>query len=158
MIATGQVMITLQPWLGVRLSRQMEGLMEDLARQMNLYSSRYDPDDLARQLDSRLFCAVRDLTKCTMLAEMEEGIWIRIQVEDFAMMADELMLLIFQQFPVDAAHFMLLQEYSMRCASLSALRVLYTRFSSLQSPQELNAIASVIRSCHPSFRWREWLD
>ena len=158
MIATAQVMSTLQPWISARLLGQMAPLAEEIALKMNAYSSRHLPEGLRDEIDSMLFQALRYYTRGTMLSELPDGTWIRIQIDDIAMMTDEVMLLIFQQFPLDGYHLSLLQDYSMRCASLSALRVLYTRFSSLQSPQELNAIASVIRSCHPSFRWREWLD
>ena len=71
---------------------------------------------------------------------------------------DDLMLLVFEKFPADQHHLLLLREYSLRKPSLSALRVLYTRFASLQTRQELDAIASVARSCHPAFRLRGWLD
>lgn len=157
MIATSQVMAALQPWLGPRLAAWMAPLMEEMAVKMNGYSSRKKPDVLRDELDSLLFQALRHFTRGTMLAEISDGSWIRIQVEDIAMMADELMLLIFQQFPVDSHHLLLLREYSMGQASLAALKILYTHFAPLQSPDELEAIASVIRACHPAFRWREWL-
>ncbi|MBQ4074360.1 MAG: hypothetical protein IJD39_04070 [Clostridia bacterium] len=157
MIATAQVMAALQPWLGARLSHWMAPLMEEMALKMNAYSTRNDPKALRDELDSMLFQALRHFTRGTMLAEISDGSWVRIQIEDIAMMADELMLLIFDQFSVDSHHLLLLRDYSMGCASLSALRVLYTRFAPLQSEQELQAIAGVIRACHPAFRWRQWL-
>ena len=157
MIAESQVMIVLRPWLGAGLSQALTPLMGDIATRLNAYSSRQAPEQLARDLDSRLFNAVREATRGAMLVQVDDGGWVRVRVEDFAVMADELLLLIFEEFPVDAQHLLLLREYSLRRASLSALRALYTRFASLQSPQELQAIASVARSCYPPFRWRQWL-
>lgn len=132
--------------------------MEEMTYRLNAYSSRQAPDDLNDDLDSLLFRSVREITRGSMLAQLDDDSFIRIQVEDFSTMADELMLLVFQKFPVDSRHLMLLREYSMRKSSLSALRVLYTRFASMQTHQELAAIASVARACHPPFRLRGWLD
>ena len=157
MIATAQVMAALQPWLGARLSGWMAPLMEEMALKMNACSPHRGMKPLRDELDSMLFQALRYYTRGTMLAEVQENQWIRIQIEDIAMMADELMLLLFDQFPADSQHLLLLREYSMSCASLSALRVLYTRFAPLQSQEELQAIRAVIRSCHPPFRWQQWL-
>jgi len=158
MITVAQVMITLHPWLGAPLSRAVEPCMDEIGHRLNAYSSRQAPDQLQDDLDSLLFCAVRDASRGRMLAQMADGSLIRIRVEDFSTMADELMYLVFSRFPVDRNHFLLLREYSMRRESLSALRVLYIRFAALQSPQELHTIASVARACHEPFRLRGWLD
>ena len=92
-----------------------------------------------------------------MLAQLPDDTFVRVQVQDFAVIADELMLLAFLEFPQDGEHLQFLREYSLQHASLSALRVLYTRFGEQHSPQELAAIVSVVKSCYPPFRWREWL-
>lgn len=158
MIAVAQVMIALRPWLGVRLSRALEPLMDEIACQLNAYSARQAPDALSARLDSLLFCAVRDATRGAMLAQLPDGSFVRIRVEDFSVMADDLMLLLFSRFPVDSAHLLLLREYSLRRDSLAALRTLYTRFSPLQTEKELETIAAVARACHPAFRLRGWLE
>ncbi|MBQ2976545.1 MAG: hypothetical protein IJE17_03560 [Clostridia bacterium] len=158
MIAEAQVMIALQPWLGPGLLGLLSPVIRDITGRLNAYSSRREPDELQDALDSLLFFAVRDATRGSMLIQLPDETLIRIRVEDFSVMADDLMLLIFEKFPVDQRHLLLLREYSMRKPSLAALRVLYTRFASLQTCQELTAIASVARSCHPAFRLRGWLD
>ena len=158
MITVAQVMIALHPWLGTQLSRAIEPCMDEIAHRMNAYSPSQAPDSLQDDLDSLLFCAVRDATRGRMLIQMEDGSLFRIQVDDFSTMADDLMELIFQRFPADQRHLILLQEYSMRRESLSALKILYTRFAALQSPRELEMIASVARACHAPFRLRGWLD
>ena len=157
MVAQGQVMIVLKPWLGGPLLEALTPLTGRIAVLLSGFSLR-GGDTLADQLDSLLFRAVREATGGRMLARVDDGGFVRICLEDFAAMADELMLLAFQEFPVDSRHLKYLRDYSMRRASLSALRALYTRFSSLQSPQELAAIASVAKSCYPAFRWRGWLE
>ena len=150
-------MIVLRPWLGAPLLQALTPLMGDIAARLNGFSFGHG-DGLARELDSLLFREARSATGGTLLARLDDGTYVRMRLEDFSDMADELMLLPFLELPVDSRHLICLRDYSMRHPSLSALRALYTRFSSLQSPQELRAIASVIRSCYPPFRWQGWLD
>ncbi len=157
MISQAQVMIKLRPWLGAPLTQALEPLMKEIAARLNGYSVK-NGDGLAGELDSLLFRAVRSATGGSLLAQVDDGGYVRMRLEDFSAMADELMLLPFDELPVDSRHLIFLRDYSMNHASLSALRALYTRFSSLQSPRELAAIASVAKSCHPAFRWREWLE
>lgn len=157
MITQARVRQTLYPWLGGPLLAALEPLTGDIAGRLNGYSIRKGADALTGELDSLLFQAVRKATEGSMLAQLPDDTFVRVQVEDFAVMADELMLLAFQEFPNDGEHLQFLRDYSLRHASLSALRVLYTRFGAQQSPQELNAIVSVVKSCYPAFRWREWL-
>lgn len=157
MIAQAQVMIVLRPWLGAPLLEAVAPLTGDIAARLNGFSIRRD-DGLAASLDSLLFRAVHQITQGKMLAQLDDGTFVRIRLEDFSAMTDELMLLAFQDFPVDSRHLIFLQRYSMEHSSLSALRALYTRFAELQTPQELAAIASVAKKCYPVFRWREWLE
>ena len=157
MIAQSQVIITLRPWLGPYLTEPLSPLTAELAVRLNGFSVKRDIGQMTDELDRLLFNAVRVATQGSLLILLEDGTWVRVRLEDFSIMADELMLLVFMDFPVDETHFLALREYSMQRASLSALRALYTRFDSLQTGQELRAIAAVIRSCYPAFRWREWL-
>ena len=64
---------------------------------------------------------------------LEDGTWVRVRLEDFAAMADELMLLPFLELPTDEKQLQSLRDYSIRYPSLSALRTLYTRFAPLQT-------------------------
>ena len=157
MISQAQVHQTLLPWLGVPLLNALEPLMGEIAGRLNGCSIQRNADSLADELDSLLFRAIRNATEGSMLAQLPDGTFVRVQLQDVAVIADELVLLAFQYFPRDGEHLQFLREYSLRHASLSALRVLYTRFGAQQSPKELAAIVSVVKSCYPSFRWREWL-
>lgn len=159
MISVAQVEAALRPWLGARLSEALLPVMEEIAGLLNGYAPQHAaPDALSARLNSLLFRAVREETGGFMLAMLQDGSWIRIRVEDFETMADDLLLLVFERFPADSFHLLLLREYSMRQSSLAALRTLYTRFASLQTPKELETIASVARACHPAFRLRGWLE
>lgn len=157
MITQAQVMEVLTPWLGVELTGFLAQTAQDLGRMLNAYTVKQDIRPLAREIDSLLFRAVHGATRGRMLIPLPDGTWVRVRVEDFSVMTDELLLLAFNDFPVDQQHLSWLREYSMTEASLSALQALYTRFSPLQTQAELDAIASVARSCYPPFRWRHWL-
>ena len=158
MVSQAQVMIVLKPWLGGPLLEALTPAVREIAGRLNGFSIGGSRDGLAGELDSLLFCAVREATGGSMLIALEDGTFVRARLEDFSAMTDELMLLAFQDFPVDSRHLIFLQRYSMEHSSLSALRALYTRFAELQTPQELAAIASVAKKCYPAFRWREWLE
>ena len=158
MVSQAQVMIVLKPWLGGPLLEALTPTVREIAGRLNGFSLGGSRDGLAEELDSLLFRAVRQATDGRMLIALEDGTWVRVRLEDFAAMADELMLLPFLELPTDEKHLQYLRDYSMRHPSLSALRALYTRFAPLQTPEELAAIASVAKSCYPAFRWREWLQ
>ena len=157
MIAQAQVMIVLRPWLGGSLMAALPALPGEIAARLSGFSMERDAERMAKEMDSLLFRAVRYATGGSMLAQMDDGGYVRIRLEDFADMADELMLLVFDEFPTDSRHFLFLRDYSMRHPSLSALRALYTRFGSFQSAQELAAIAAVAKDCYRPFRWQSWL-
>ena len=158
MVSQAQVMIALKPWLGGPLLEALTPTVGEIAGQLNGFSLGGSQDGLAEALDSLLFCAVRQVTGGNMLIALDDGTWVRSRLEDFAAMADELMLLPFLELPMDQKHLQDLRDYSMHYPSLSALRALYTRFAPLQTGEELSAIASVAKSCYPAFRWREWLQ
>ena len=158
MVSQAQVMIVLKPWLGGALLAALTPTVRDVAGRLNGFSFGGSREGLAGEIDSLLFRAVRQATGGNMLIALDDGTWVRARLEDFAAMADELMLLPFLELPVDEKHLQYLRDYSMRYPSLSALRALYTRFAPLQTREELAAIASVAKSCYPAFRWREWLQ
>lgn len=156
-ISQAQVMMVLEPWLGARLTQALMPTLAEIASRLNAASPRQDLNALAKEMDSLLFRAVHQATRGAMLIEVPDGSWVRSRVEDYAVMADELLGLVFDEFPVNDDYLYYLRAYSIAHPSLSALRVLYTRFAPLQTDAELAAIASVARGCYPPFRWRLWL-
>ena len=158
MVSEAQVMEVLTPWLGAELLGVIVPTVDEIGRMLNAFTVKQEIDSLSQQIDSLLFRAVHGATRGRMLIPLPDGTWVRVRVEDFAVMTDDLLLLAFNDFPVDGYHLSWLRDYSMRQASLSALQALYTRFAPLQTQAELDAIASVARSCHPSFRWAHWLS
>ena len=56
-----------------------------------------------------------------------------------------------------SANFLKLNDYSLRVQSLSALRVLVTRYPSYYTEEQLHFIARMIRSIYPPERYQSWL-
>ncbi len=157
MIAKAQVLAALTPWLGSALALHLDDTIETVTRRLNAWSPRMELQDLAEGIDSLLFRAVRAATDGRMLIQLEDGGWVRVRVEDFSVMADDVLYPLFADMTVDPEHLLILRDYSMRCESLSALKAQYLRFFPLQSAEELGAIASFIKKCYPAYRWRSWM-
>ncbi len=158
MIAYAQILSTLQPWLGNGLMLKMDEALRDIHVHLCGYSTRHDPQESLEWIDRKLLMAIREHTQGRFLMQLPDDTWVRIRLDDIAAMADEVMFLLFDTFPADEWHKGFLQSYSMRQASLSALRVLYTKMAHLQTEEELAAIRRVIRDCYPPFRWYMWLN
>lgn len=149
----------LTPWLGSDfLARNRE-----LPARLALMLFAFQPDrgnlaELRQALDNSLFMAVREDTKGRLALLMDNGRLIRLRMEDFAVMADELLYLLFEALPKTPAHLRLIQEYSLRSGSLSAIKALYLHYRGMQTPEETQTLRRVITSCHAPFRWQGWID
>lgn len=149
----------LRPWLGGHFIDGQERLVERISlRLSHFHPQRDNLQQIAQEIDSLLFMAVREETKGKMTLLLDQGQYMRIRVEDFATLADELLYLLMGTLPRDPNSFRLLSEYSMRSGSLSALRALYLDFQPFQTEDELRTLRRVITTCHPPFRWRGWLE
>ena len=158
MIALSQVTELMVPWLGTDLTAAMMPAAEDAARCLNAYTIRREISDLFRELDSLMFRAVHYYTQGAMLVSLPDGGRVRMRLDDIATLADELLFLALADLPVDKKHLQAVQQYSLEKDSLAALKALYLHFPALQTQQEIEAIAGLIRRCYPAFRWRLWLN
>ena len=158
MIDLERVAETLRPWLGDELVRRMPRVMTEVQRRLSTFTiGRDDLSQLSQSLEGLMYTSVRKETEAAFLVTLADGSQIRMETEDFAVIADELMWLLFERFPVDARHLMLLRDYSMRTSSLSAIRALYERFREYETADELKALRRVARGSYPEYRWRSWL-
>ena len=159
MVSEIQVTNLLSPWLGSALLRVRPQIVQETRKRLNAFVSARDSLPALRDgLEGFLYSAVRDATEGDMRILLDSGSVIRMESEDFPILSDELLFLIFDQFPTDAHHLMLLRDYSLRGNSLSAIRALYTRFADYETEEERATLARVARESHPEFRWRGWLD
>ena len=158
MIELERVAQTLRPWLGDELVRRMPRVMTEAQRRLSTYTvGRDDRGQLSYSLEGLMYTAVRKETEATFLVTLEDGSRVRMETDDFAVIADELMWLLFEQFPIDARHLMLLRDYSVQVSSLSAIRALYERFREYETLDELKALRRVARGSYPAYRWQSWL-
>lgn len=159
MTALEQTAEALRPWLGSAFVAAQARLMERVSLRLTQFLPRRDNlYDTARDLDTLLFMAVRDHTQGRMVLPMDNGQQIRVRVSDFAVMADDLLWLLFSGLEREQQTFLLIREYSIRAGSLSALRALCLLYADFQSDEEYNTVVRVIKTCHPPYRWRGWLN
>jgi len=150
---------TLRPWLGGAFVARNAELMEDIA--LCLMGFRPEKDSLrglAFQLDNRLFMRVREETGGKLSLRMDNDQLVRLRMDDFGLMADELLYLLFEALPKNASNQALIRSYSMHAPSLSALRALYLLYRDLQSPEETAVLRRLVVGSHPPFRWQGWID
>ena len=159
MISPDTVMQTLLPFLGSDYLAGKGALCTRLAALLHAFWPERDTlPHLAQQLDNLLFMAVREDTGGRMALLMDSGQLIRLRMNDFALMADELLYLLLENLPKTGQNQALIREYSMRSGSLSALRALYLLYRDMQEPEETETLRRVITSCHEPWRFRPWMD
>lgn len=153
-----QTAAILRPWLGSDFVAENAQLMERLAFRLTHFTpGRNTLPQAAQEIDTALFMAVRDGTGGRMILRLDDGRHMRVKVDDFTVMADELMYLLMQGMKRDEQSFLAVRDYSVRQGSLSALRALYLDYQAFQTDEEWRTVARVIKTCHPPFRWRGWL-
>ena len=79
--------------------------------------------------------AVREATQGKMLIALEDGSFVRVRLEDFSAMADELMLLAFQEFPKDTPLNPMQQSTQLRQRFFDALPAQFDRSTYLSVAQ-----------------------
>lgn len=149
---------TLTPWLGSAFVAHHAGLMERLAFKIGQFDrARGSLQAAVQDMDTQLFMAVREQTNGRMILPMDNGDHIRLRLEDFALMADELLYLLLESLPRDSQSFLMIREYSMRQGSLAALKALWLHYGAFQGEEEYRTVERIIKGSHPPFRWRQWL-
>ena len=158
MVTGQQVGSLLAPWLGSALLQARPQIVREVSRRLNAYVPVRDSAATLRSgLEGLLRATVLEATEGDLRIMLDDGSVVRMEEGDFPILADELMYLVFEQFPTDAHHLMLLRDFSLRENSLSAVRTLYTRFSDYETLEEKRALAKIAREAHPAFRWKSWL-
>lgn len=156
-IRTQDVARVLHPWVGSYLLDSTT-LAEDTATVLRSYAPyKEDLQKLCKRLDSFLFMTMRRYTMGTMIVFLDDGTEARMRTSDFPLFTDDALGILMESLSPYSVNFELLKNYSLQQPSLSALRVLYTRYQSFQSQEELRAIARTVRTCHPLERYMAWL-
>ncbi len=151
MAAVSQIMAVLRPWLGPSLCASMYPAAERICVRFSGWSERQSLDETAAHVREILYGNVKHLTGSSLLVFPAPGQEVRMCDDDFDVLTDEVMFLLFDSFPADEKHLGILEEYAQRSGSLSALRKIYVSFRSLISPYEAAALKKVILG-YPAFR------
>ncbi len=156
-IRTQDVARALHPWVGSYLLESTT-LAEDTADVLRSYAPyKEDIQKLCKRLDSFLFMSLRRYTMGTMRIFLDDGSEVRIRTSDFPFLTDDVLGILMESLSPYSVNYEMLKNFSLQQPSLSALRVLYTRYQTFQSQEELAAIARTVRTCYPRERYMAWL-
>lgn len=147
----------LRPWLGQALL-DCTNLCEDVALMLDDFDVMHgDYGHLAEELKRLIFRTVHAITRGDLTVFRDNGARARIRMEDFDIMADSLLYLVFHTLVHSAWNCSRIREFALSHDSLSAIRALYVDFAEFQTAEEKAMLAYTARTCHPSFRYRAWL-
>lgn len=158
MIEPWQVEEVLRPRFGSALVEDA-GFCEGAASLLQSYAPYKDSfDSMASRVEDYIFNALYDRVGSGMTVRLDNGTSRRILTKELPEAADDVMGVLFDSLRVYSVNYESLHEYCMRAGSFTALRALYTRFSSFMPESERQVLARVIRSSYPSSRWEGWLE
>ena len=158
-IDVSDVRRALRPWLGALFVEANAALCDELADHLRQYAPyRQSLESLRDGLESLLITRLNGLTRRTMTVATDNYTRRRLRLDDIREMADDLMGVVFDGLTPVSSNFIKLNDYSLRAGSLNAMRVLYQKYASFYTQEELDFLASMIRSAYPRERYAAWLD
>ena len=147
----------LRPWLG-SLFLNTHPLAEVVTEKLSNYAPyRQDFESLRSELEVLLITKLNSLTGGSLTVILDNYRSRRLGQTAITAMTDDLMGVVFDKLTPFSANFLKLNEYSLHNESLSALRVLYQKYASFYSPDELAFMVQMIRNVYPEERYRAWL-
>lgn len=147
----------LRPWLG-SLFLNAHPLAEAVTEKLSNYAPyRQDFESLRSELEVLLITKLNSLTGGSLTVILDNYRSRRLGQAAITAMTDDLMGVVFDKLTPFSANFLKLNEYSLHNESLSALRVLYQKYASFYSPDELAFMVQMIRNVYPEERYRGWL-
>ncbi|MBE5801663.1 MAG: hypothetical protein E7319_05175 [Clostridiales bacterium] len=148
----------IMPLLGSMLL-QSSPLADDLAEFLGAYAPyRQSLLDLRDELEALLLRLLNRYTHGSMLVITDSYRPLRLGRDQLRRIADDLMGVLFEKLTPFSANFIKLNDYSLRVQSLTALRVLVTRYASFYTEEELRFIKQMIRAIYPPHRYQGWLE
>ena len=158
MVQAEEISVLLHPWLGKALLLRSDVCEKAVALLNGFMPEAGNLESLEKSLDTLLFRTVHSMTQGDMRILLDDGRIVRVRMDDFAMMADDLLYLKMREISRMPRGYERIRSYAMSHSSLAALRALLVDLASMQSEEELAAVAQTVRSCHPPFRWQYWLQ
>lgn len=156
-ITVAEVERVLKPWLG-SLFVSSNTLAETLAERMRAYAPyRQTLESFRDELETLLLTRLNGLTNGSLTVVLDNYHSRRLSMSLMAKITDDLMGLIFDSLTPFSANFIKINDYSMQVQSLNALRVLYQKYASYYSEEELQFMIRMIRTVYPPQRYAAWL-
>ncbi|MFH1879341.1 MAG: hypothetical protein ABIK64_00945 [Bacillota bacterium] len=147
----------LKPWLGV-LFLMSTPLSQEITYQMMQYSpARETFEQLRERLEHHMLVQISKLTRSSMCIVVENYQTKRLSLRDIEYMTDDLMGLMFDSLSPFSSNFEKLNEYALQHESLAALRVLYQKYASFFSQEEVQFMIQMMKSLYPKERYQDWL-
>ncbi|MDO4483471.1 MAG: hypothetical protein Q4C54_03260 [Clostridia bacterium] len=124
---------------------------------MNYAPYRDTLEDVLRQLESAIFNSLYELLGEGMKLRLDDGTVCRIRLSQLPQLADEALCVMFEGMEPYSRSYTIIKDYSLHAMSLSAMRILYTKFAGMQTEEEKRYLENVIRENFPEERYRSWL-
>lgn len=133
-----------------------------LAEELTAFLRTYAPykqtlEEYRDELERLMTGLLKQYTHGSMLVIADNYQPVQLGPEQVRRLTDEVMGILFDKLTPFSANFLKLNDYSLRVQSLSALRVLITRYASYYTQEELHFMAGIIRSIYLPVRYRDWL-
>ncbi len=152
-----EVEAVLLPLLGTRLMSSCP-LADDLAAFLCSYAPYRQPlEGFRDELESLLGRLLHRYTSGSMLVVTDQHRAIKLGKDQLGRLTDEVMGVLFDKLTPFSANFIKINDYSLHVQSLSALRVLITRYASFYTEEDLHFMARMVRDIYPPARYQSWL-
>ncbi|MBE5778098.1 MAG: hypothetical protein E7331_02055 [Clostridiales bacterium] len=156
-VSHGELEAVLRPWLGSLFLSSNPMLMR-LTQLLQAYAPyKQTLEDLRDEVERFLVTNISGYTRGSMQVLNDQYKTQRLNAGNIRWITDEVMGVLFDKLTPFSANFIKLNDYSLRVQSLSALRVLYQKYSSFYSPEELNVMVSFIKRTYLPEKYRNWL-
>lgn len=156
-VAREEVEAVLRPLLGTRLLSSCP-LADDLTAFLCTYAPyRQTLEAFRDELESLMARLLERYTGGTMMVVTDQHRPVSLGKNQLWRLADEVMGVLFDNLTPFSANFVKLNDYCLHVQSLSALRVLITRYASFYQKEELQFMVQMVRDVYPPARYQSWL-
>ena len=148
----------LRPWLGTTFLAS-NSFADGLTEKLQDYAPyRQTLEDLRTEVERYIVTKINRFTGSTMQVMLDDYHTCRLTLQSVERMTDEVMGVLFDNLTPFSMNFEKLNDYALRVESLSAMRVLYQRYASFFSEEELHFLVYKIREIYPPQCYESWLD
>ena len=139
----------LRPWLG-SLFLTSNPMLSQLTQMLRSYAPyKQTLESLRDQLESFLLTSINRYTHGSMMVLNDQYKTVRLGQGHIGWITDDVMGVLFDKLTPFSANFIKLNDYS--------LRVLYQKYASFYSEEDLRFLKEMVRRTYPPEKYRDWL-